>query len=282
MPSSLFDAIVLGTIINLISDSIILIVVFVAGRYLQTLTTANPGRRRLAVLLAGGLVSAPAAAGVWILSVQGAGVFWSWTLVVLGASGVVYILLRELQRFWRVGVFGADQQIRRGLDYDAALRLVRTDLSFLGTGAYKLSRSSEFAPALRRCRQESTVRFLLRSPDDTTLATAARRAGKPDDEYRRNVTESLRHLARLQISIGNIEVRFYEEDPIFRVMIIDRRIVLLSYNVYGRGDGSELPQLHLVDVSANHPLATSFVHAYERYFEERWSTARPWTPEEFA
>ena len=47
-------------------------------------------------------------------------------------------------------------------------------------------------------------------------------------------------------------------------------------NVYGHGDGSEMPQMHVVDATEGRDAAASFFHAYERYFNDRWNTAEHW------
>jgi len=105
----------------------------------------------------------------------------------------LFFIWRELSQFWHVGLTGADSNIKSGLDYNHALRLCRNQLVFLGTGAAKLTHAPEFEKALLRCRQDHPIKFLLMKPDDSSLEHAAKRAGKPPDEFKRVVISSLRN-----------------------------------------------------------------------------------------
>ena len=250
-------------------------------RLLTRVETNDPRRRRVFIIAIPSAVATVLIISLLIGARLGIGYAWGWLLVVLATGWSLLVVWRELIQFWRVGLVGADATISAGLSYDPALKLVQTELSFLGTGAHKLSRSPEFALALRRCRSDVPIRLLLRKPSDPTLAAASRRAGHSDAEYANNVIESLRLIARLQEAIANIEVRFYEGDPVFRIMLIDRRLALVSFNVYGHGDGSELPQVHVLDVSGQRDVSNSFFHAYERLFNERWNQSSVWDFQEF-
>jgi hypothetical protein len=265
-----------GIALNLAANAIWAVLVFGGRRLLKRLDTADPRHRRRVFIGIASSVGLVLAVALWLLARSSTSRTWGWLLVASAAVWCVVVAAWELNRFWRVGVLGADRSVGSGIDYDASLHLVKAELSFLGTGAHKLSRSGEFEVALRRCRSDVPIRLLLRRPDDPALASAARRAGRSEGEYRENVIESLRAIARLQGATGNIEVRFYDGDLVFRMMLIDRRIALVSFNVYGLGDGSELPQLHLVNASERHAVSTSFFHAFERYFNERWAEAMPW------
>jgi len=129
---------------------------------------------------------------------------------------------------------------------------------FLGTGAAKLTREDEFENAIRRCRPEQPIRFLLCKPTYDFLIEAARRFGVDRDEYKTIVTNSLRKIAELKEKYKNIEVRFYSQFQVFRLMFIDDSICLVSYNVMGEGDGSQLPQLHILK---HHPIREMLTHS---------------------
>jgi hypothetical protein len=265
-----------GLLIGIGANAVWALLVVGGRRILSGTESFSPKRRQLWVL--GILIATAVVLGLSLLALiewhYSAG--WGWALVILGCAWAVFVVLRELSQFWNVGVLGADREISKGLSYGPALTLVKTDMSFLGTGAYKLTKCVEFEPALRRCRSDVPIRLLLREPTDPTLVAAESRAGRPAGEYSKNVIESLRTIARLQDSIGNISVRFYKGDLVFRILLINRRIALVSFNMYGKGDGSQLPQLHLVDVSEKHEIDDSFFHAYEKYFNEHWETAKVW------
>jgi hypothetical protein len=190
--------------------------------------------------------------------------------------------LKDLYRFWRVGITAADISIKKGFDYTKTLQMCRNQFSFLGTGAAKLSGNSEFEEAMVRCRSDQPIRFLLRKPDDENLQTAAKKAGENPDEYRQLVISSLRKISYLRENRGvNLEVRFYEQFPAFRLVFIDASICLVSYNVFGEGDGSQLPQIHVVRAAANRKVSTSFYHAFELYFDNLWDKSSEWDFESY-
>jgi len=199
-------------------------------------------------------------------------------LTVAGFSFPLCLISFELRRFWRVGVWGADETIQKGVHYSQALRLCKSQLSFLGTGAAKLTRDPEFEKALLRCRPDVPARFLLATPDGATLKSAAKRAGKMEDTYREVVLGSLRVLGDLkQRREVNLEVRFYgDKFPVWRLMLIDKTICLASYNLFGEGDGSQLPQLHVVRAAESRREVDSFYYPFERYFDQIWEKAKPW------
>lgn len=262
--------------LNVLANALWAAIVFGGRRIIVQLDPKNPRQRRIAILCLIGAIGVVLLGCLWAITIFNIATGWGWMIVIAAAAWAVFTALRELQRFWDVGLVGADRSVAHGINYGDSLRLVKTELSFLGTGAHKLSATSEFDDALRRCRPDVPIRLLLRRPDDPALAEAARRAGKPEHEYGENVVESLTKLARLQRSISNVEVRFYDGDMVFRIMIINRSTALVSFNVYGHGDGAELPQVHILEASEGRDAVRSFYYAYERYFNERWDRASVW------
>lgn len=192
---------------------------------------------------------------------------------------VLYVFWRQLKQFWDIGLIGADRTIRSGIDYKGSLSMCYNSISFLGVGARKLTEVSPgFEEAMGRCQRENRpIRFLLCPPNSPILERAAHGAGEQADEYRRRVIESLRVIADLRTRrMWNIEVRFYEiAVPLFRLMFIDEWLCLASHYVFGEGDGSAWPQLH-VRRSVSGRDVNSLYHPFSEYFEQLWATARPW------
>jgi len=197
--------------------------------------------------------------------------------------------------FWSVGLRSADRRVDKGIDYRTSLSLVHDELSFLGTGASKLTAlTREFEDALARCRQDKPIRFLLMKPSDENLRNAAQRARRDREAYKNQVLESLRRIAGIRKDRGlpNIEVSFYPESQlgwgissVFRLMFIDRSLCLMSYNAFGISDGrqpgSELPQLHLVSSGADETASGSFYWAMERFYDLLWERAEKWNFEDY-
>ncbi|MEI6609631.1 MAG: hypothetical protein WCO53_07780 [Deltaproteobacteria bacterium] len=212
--------------------------------------------------------------------------------VTLLSSVIILILLwKHIYNYWSVGVVGADCQVGKGIDYKRSLELVHNKFAFLGIGASKLTKlTNEFEAAMKRCRSDKPIRFLLLKPTDKNLTDASQRAGKDKSEYKINVINSLRTIANMhEHRKFNIQVRFYPERPggtvsiipIFRLLFIDNKICLLSYNALGEGGGPELPQLHLVPAKNDGKASASFYYAMERYYESLWEQSDSWDFKEF-
>lgn len=198
------------------------------------------------------------------------------TLVIFG------LLLRELVEFWRIGLRSARATVTHGVSYKRALKLVKSNILFLGTGAAKLTGSDEFAAALLRCTPSREIKFLLLSPDHETLRTAAMRAGKGETQYRETVLRSLRAIAEVRKARNlRLSVRFYSHEQIWRLMFVDEHVCLASYNVFGEGDGSQLPQLLVTAANDAQREVISFFYAFRRYYDEVWSTAVDWDFEQY-
>jgi hypothetical protein len=198
---------------------------------------------------------------------------------VLTAIGVGSLLFSELDRFWKVGIVKADPTITQGLSYEKSLNLCANGLEFLGIGAGKLTTASTFEAAMRRChRPDRPIRFLLARANSKTLEDAAKRKGLAPSAYGATVNKSLQILRELKIEKSlNIEVRMYseKEDPVFRLMFINDSLCLVSYHVFGEGDGSQLPQLHL-NRSSSVRDTQLFYRCFREYFEKLWDRSKEW------
>jgi hypothetical protein len=209
--------------------------------------------------------------------------YFTGRLFLFFSSALIFFafvaLWLQLKQFWDVGLIGADRTIRGGLDYVRSLKACQNSLSFLGVGARKLTEhATEFENAMGRCnRPNRPIRFLLARPHSDFLKTAAQNAGRPADEYVIRVQSSLRAIADYRLRRKwNIEVRFYNmELPLFRLMLIDDWLCLASHYVFGEGDGSEWPQLH-VRRSATERDVNSLYHPFEQYFDELWGKSEVW------
>src|SRR5207245_7011411 len=130
----------------------------------------------------------------------------------------------------------------------------------------------------RRHQERRPIRFLLCDAESEQSSVFARQAGVRDDEYRRRVAASLRTIADAKLNERrNIEVRFYSGNtmPLFRLMFIDESICLASHYRFGKGDGSDLPQLH-IRAARRGPPEASFYFAFEAYFGRLWQEATSW------
>src|ERR1035441_2312060 len=219
-----------------------------------------------------------AAAGLcWLLLNTAYAYFFpsrSALFILLSCAAAAWVMRSELRQFWGIGLVGADAQIRSGIDFAKALHLVSNSMDFLGVGAAKLTSEPAFEEAISRCqRPGKPVRFLLCRPDDEALAGIAQSADHDPHSYQRKVRTSLNVIAKLKKSRAwNIEVRFYPEFPIFRLMFIDDSLCLASHYVLGKGVDTELPQLHIVRLRGSRDV-DSLYYAFSSYFERLWEQA---------
>ena len=261
--------IVAGVAINAIYGVLLLVARWVSA----ALERVHPGAKKVLLFFAV-LLTLGVNITLYYLAGSLFPIFGSVLLVI-----VFYVFWMQLKQFWDVGLIGADRTIRDGIDYKRSLTMCNNSLSFLGVGARKLTEVvPEFQAAIGRCnRTNRPVRFLLCRPESQLLAKAAHGADRPPDEYRRRVTDSLRVIADLRNHrMWNIQVRFYDvEFPLFRLMFVDEWLCLASHYVFGEGDGSQWPQLHVRRSSAERDV-NSLYHPFSEYFEQMWDVAAPW------
>jgi hypothetical protein len=121
---------------------------------------------------------------------------------------------------------------------------------------------------------------LLSDPENPILKYAATRSGRNLEEYKRMVHNTLERIKGLKKEKGyNIEVRLYSSKndqgpPSFRLFFIDNKSVLVSYYVFGEGDGLEMPQAK-VEVDSNNRDTANFYYAFNHYFNSLWESSKP-------
>lgn len=183
----------------------------------------------------------------------------------------------EVRRYWHLGIVGIGATA--GTDrYTDALAMCSNSLDFLGIGARKLTdKQPAFEDAIDRChRQNRPIRLLLCAPDNAELIAFAKQARQPSEEYQERVRASLRVIRQLRLDRArNIEVRFYEHLPVFRLMFVDEELCLASHYVFGEGDGSQLPDIYIRRRTGKRDV-DSIYYGFQQYFEQLWKRATSW------
>jgi len=265
-------------VISLVANFVYGLAVFLADYYEKTSAKRNPLSRRIRLLIT-------VAVGV-LLDICCAFFLTHWSLVLPVLFTIVVLALviyKELNQFWQIGIVGADRQVGTGVDYRTALGMCHHSFHFLGIGASKLTRDREaFGDAISRCsRDGSPVKLLLGRPNSDELVKFAQMANKDKASYQHAVTESLRFVAELRNNERkNISVRFYQTIPAFRLMFIDDSICLMSYYLMGKGDGSNLPQLHVIKTAGSRDI-DSLYFAFTEYFAKMWNASDDWDFKEY-
>jgi len=104
----------------------------------------------------------------------------------------------------------------------------------------------------------------------------AQQAGRSRTEYQETVRHSLRVLKDLRDSRArNIEVRFYEDLPVFRLMFANDDVCLVSHYVFGEGDGSDVRDVY-VRRKVGGRDTESIYYGFKQYFESMWKRANEW------
>lgn len=258
--------------LNVAAGIIVLALGAVSTAAYERLTNSNPLYRRLRISIIGVVWFVLNATCIYFFPTSAA------LFTIISSVGLAWVMFVELDQYWRIGLVGADRQIRTGIDVRDALTLVSTSLDFLGIGAAKLSAErTAFEAAISRCdNPQRPVRFLLCRPDSDRLQQIAQSAERDRTLFQKRVRESLRVIANLKTQRAwNIEVKFYRDFPTFRLMFIDDSICLVSHYVLGKGLDIELPQLHVLRVQG-HRDVDSLYYAFSSYFERYWKEAEAW------
>jgi hypothetical protein len=199
--------------------------------------------------------------------------------LVLLACGVMALAGTQaaLANVAGIGVLNAFSSTKTGITPEASLKLVNSEIQFLGIGGGKLTVSEEFMGALTRCASSGgEVRFLLSHPENPALEKLAKRNGRDDASYRSRVRESIREIINKAEMAGvSYEIRTYRLDnelalPHFRLMFIDNKFCLYSHLVWGAGEGWDNPQLFLSKETKD--KADSLYLGYMVYFDDLWNS----------
>lgn len=201
--------------------------------------------------------------------------------LVVAAMNALFIWW-TLRGFQTAQIIAAFPTTKDGVNYADSLKLVNKSFDFMGIGAAKLTDESEFSNALDRCADLTapgpTVRLLLARPDHTIISRAARANSTADIEYQRNVTDSLKKIARIaERTGGSVKVRHYNDDlvkeyPQFRLMFIDNEFCLFSWNVWDSTKGKNNPQLILRRGNARNE-SRALYKSYKKYFNDLWEVS---------
>ena len=173
-----------GLGIHILADAAFAVLIFASRSLLDRLASRRPTYRRGLLFLIG---------VCWILSNLAYVLYiryGSYAFLALSTLLFVWVLVSELNQFWRIGLIGADSKINEGIDYVKALNMSSNSLDFLGIGASKMTKEVDsFEAAMNRCdRQDHPIRFLLSSPEDAALQEIARKAGVDQSAYQKRVS----------------------------------------------------------------------------------------------
>lgn len=157
-----------------------------------------------------------------------------------------------------VSLSGLAQELSSAHAADAvAIQQVRAELRFLGVSSQFLYTRESFVEVLTD--RKIKMKILLLNPFSEHARMLENMENLPVVE---NITTSARNMYDIARFNSNINIRFYDEVPYFRIMLVDRSCCLVSFYSEKRNN----PQL----MFCNNEKNQSFISVYDRMFETIW------------
>jgi hypothetical protein len=166
-------------------------------------------------------------------------------------------------------------------DYKELLKRANHEFLFMGIGSEKLTRDIDiFNGVMNRCSSDQRpARFILISPQSPWLEMAAKRRGLSDQEFKLKIVKSLQKIRRIHSDKSiPIEVRFYDFDPVIRLIFINEDECWFSYYSKYVGNPEENNEfehnsnsnLIFKKISGLDSKSSDFYGAFRAYFEQQW------------
>lgn len=197
--------------------------------------------------------------------------------IIIACVGMIAAPWWQLRNFRRMGLSAAFTKTSQGIGFEASLSLATRNFDFLGIGANKLIKCSNFEDAMARCGSSGRIaRFLLSHPENPSLERMARRNGVDPQEYKERVRNTIDEIKKIQRKRGlNIEVRLYrgaedQDFQRFRLLFIDEELCLLGWTVWGSHEGKENPQVVLYNKKNSAESDQTMYKAFSDYYELLW------------
>lgn len=183
---------------------------------------------------------------------------------------VLFIFVSSLALYFFVkikslGVSGITQVYKpKHLSTAKALEKTETFFYFLGVSAKSTANDKEIENQFIRMAQRSgyEIRFLLMSP--SAIENIRARAKDENDDHDAWILDMKSSIFRLKKTAErhglNIQIRLYDEYPLWRMVIIDKKNVFLNYALYSR----KINDSPLIKMSNNNDaLCNTFIQSFE-------------------
>jgi hypothetical protein len=251
----------------------------------------------LALKSLGGIKSVPWS-GLLIVFAFGAAVTLNdnlewWKLaapLALCCLAYLHLLVRHIavtkrsDRLTQVGV--VDGVVLPTLEhYKRIIESTQTRFQFLGIGAEKLTRQeAEFRAMVLRCgTKHHPIRLLLLSPASKWLQSGSTRRNLGQSSFSDKHRTSLCRLAEIRQKYhGEIEVRFYDQVPTFRLLLVDdsrcwiggytQSVKEAGKNEFEDKSSSNLELVAIDGTTTDRALKDSV----QQYFDTLWESATSW------
>lgn len=173
----------------------------------------------------------------------------------------------SMQKFISKGVVDVLDSMTEGEGSTKAIMSNVTDkFSFMGIAARKwITTGDTFQDMIKRVgARTNEIRILLLDPNSPETKRMARSVGMGENEFKEMIEGSLKFFKSMKNQRMNVSVRLYTFMPIFRIAIVDNRLLYLGF-YRGSATGDDTPQLVL-----NALEEVSFFKPFQEYFDTIW------------
>lgn len=194
-----------------------------------------------------------------------------WTgALTLGVTAVVVILLLRNRPFpsgdtlRRIGI--EDIRLTNPISAASAVAESSQTLLFWGVSGNRTVRDAAVRDAIVRIgHARGSVQFLLLDPNSKWVEKRAALEKQPGESVRADIRSTIGRLQSLAVNENiNIEIRLYDEPPVWRILATDGHWYV-HYFLPGK-QGPASPQLKVAqsDIGLAHPLREAFSMCWER------------------
>jgi hypothetical protein len=214
---------------------------------------------RLTGELAIALASNIAAAGIIWLSTRSITAALAAAMFVMTCLAI-YLILRPAVASTRLGIQRTWKQATDGPVPREILAQARNEFAFWGISAKSMLSDEDFRQVLLRVgRSGCEFRFLFLDPDSLHLSTKAAEEGDTAEGWRQEIRANVARVQRLCDEHGvRIQVRYYDEYPVFRVFFVDDLAYFGWYPPDGQGIKSPFARIAGSRTSLHYPLRLAF------------------------
>jgi hypothetical protein len=128
--------------------------------------------------------------------------------------------------------------------------------------------NSKFESAIvALARKGGDVRFLLMDPNSPNLGRRADDEGCSKEIWVQDIKATITRLKDISQKHGaSIKIRFFSEYPLWRMLLVDRRLVYLNYFL-DRHRFTDSPQITLKNSDMG------LLNVFQKMFDELWESA---------
>ena len=199
-----------------------------------------------------------AAAGIWVATRNVTAALGA--VVAVQSIAIIYLIVRPQVSGRALGLRQSWRHAKDGPEPREILAKAEIRFSFWGISAKSMLSDEDFRSELvRLARRGCNFKFLFLNPDSSHLSTKAEEEGDTAEGWRQEIRANVARLQRLHDELGiGVQVRFYDEYPVFRVFFVDRDAYV---GWYPRGEqGVKSPFARVADSHASlyYPLHLAF------------------------